>query len=220
MPLHHSVRALPDRLRDAFVPKKASIAVLLVAAAVGLAACGGSSGSGSSSPTTAAGAGTTSTAAGGTGTQSAAFVKYSACLKQHGVSFAGGGFGFGSRRQAGGSQPAGTTGTAPARPAVSAATRAKFTAARTACAKLLPKGGFGFRGGPGGGFGGNSAASAAFRNCLTIHGVKLARGNGGQPAAGVSAKLRKALTACASLRPKRSQASPSPTGTTSTNPAS
>ncbi len=93
--------------------------------------------------------------------------------------------------------------------AASAARNApKFRAAQTACAKLLPAG---FRGGfgggrGGGGFGGNSAAFAAYRNCLTLHGVKLAAGarrlrSPGRGGKEPSAKEKAALKACASLRP-------------------
>ena len=210
---------------------RSALAVLLVAGAVGLAACGG--GSGSSAGTTTATIPTTTTggaaAAGGPagGANRAAFTKYTTCLKQHGVtlpSFGNRGAGGGG----GGTPPAnGSTTTTPRRRGAfggGAFNTPKFKAAQTACAKLLPAGfagGFGRGRGPGGGFGGNSAAFAAYRNCLTLHGVKLAAGAGGfgRPGAGgakPTAKVQAALKACASLRPKFTRP---PTGT-STNPNS
>jgi hypothetical protein len=83
----------------------------------------------------------------------------------------------------------------------------------TACASLRPSG---LQAGPGGGgFGGgaaNSAAFAAYRNCLTLHGVKATAQIGGPGGATLTASEKKATTACASLRPKFQR----PTSTTST----
>jgi hypothetical protein len=210
---------------------RTALAALLVAGAVGLAACGGSSG-GSAATTTAAAGGTgtdpatastptTTTRGFGGGANAAAFTKYTSCLKQHGVTLptrrpGGGGFGGG-----GGGAPTGTNGTSTRPRGGGAFNNPKFRAAQTACAKLLPagfRGGFG--GGRGGGFGGgagNTAAFAAYRNCLTLHGVKLTAGAGGFGRPGANggakptAKMTKALKACASLRPKFTRRPPTST---------
>jgi hypothetical protein len=150
--------------------------------------------------------------------------KYTACLKQNGVTLptgrgtppAGGG-------GAGGTPPAAPTGTnggtsTTQRPAGSQGGNAKFAKAQAACAKLRPAGmragGFG---GPGGGTNANSAAFAAYRNCLTLHGVKasaLRFGGGATP----TAATKKAMTACASLRPAQSApGGTAPTTTTTTS---
>jgi hypothetical protein len=201
-----------DRLRRAFTFRGGAIAVVVVGA-IGLSACGGSSGSSATSTTTASsssGAATT-TPAGGTATNNAALARYTACLKQHGVTLPS--RGAGGAPGAGGGAPPTTTGgsaTPPQQPA-GGVNNAKFQKAQTACASLRPKGARG--GGPGFGGAQNSAAFAAYRNCLTIHGVKassLRSGNGGTAAA--SAKVKKAMTACASLRP--AQANPPATTTT------
>jgi hypothetical protein len=81
----------------------------------------------------------------------------------------------------------------------------------TACASLRPSG---LQAGPGGGApggGANSAAFAAYRNCLTLHGVK-ATAQIGPGGATLTASEKKAMTACASLRPKLT----APTTTTTT----
>jgi hypothetical protein len=174
---------------------RGALGALLLTTALAAAACGGSSGS--ASTTTAATTSTTTTAAAtaGAAATSAAMAKYSACLKQNGVTLpTGGGAPPGG---AGGAPPTGTTGARPTRPKGG---NAAFAKAQAACAKLRPAGlragGFGGRGGGGG----NTAAFAAYRNCLTLHGVKasaLQRG-GAKPTAAVT----KAMTACAGLRPK------------------
>ena len=153
----------------------------------------------------------------------AAFAKYTACLKQNGVTLPN--FGAGRPPGGGGNAP---TGTAPAPPTGTnpqggpgGFNSAAFRKAAAACAKLRPAGRGGFGGGFGGGFRGgnaqNSAAFAAYRNCLTLHGVKLTdlRRGGAAP----TAKQQKAMTACASLRPARptrpSSTTTAPTTTTS-----
>jgi hypothetical protein len=192
--------------------QRGAVAALLVTTALAAAACGGGGGSAASTGTTAA---TTTTSAAGTanGANSAAFAKYTACLKQNGVtlpSFGAGGPPGGG--VGGGGQGTAPTGTAPA-PSTGTngqggqgrsrfANTPKFQKAAAACAKLRPSGfrGGGFGGGRGGGNGQSSAAFAAYRNCLTLHGVKqsaLRTGGGASP----TAKVQKALTACASLRP-------------------
>jgi hypothetical protein len=201
---------------------------VLVLTAVGLAACGGSS---SNSAATTATTGTTTGAAaagGATGAGGAAFAKYTTCLKQHGVTLP-------TRRPGGnGAPPSGTTGATGATGRrggfFAGANSAKFRAAQTACSKLLPagfrRGGFG----GGGAGGGNTAAFAAYRNCLSLHGVKIAAGGfgrpgtqGGQGAQGApkpNAKVTKALAACASLRPKFGGGPPGSTTTTPTTTTS
>jgi hypothetical protein len=185
---------------------------LVIAGAVGLTACGGSSGSSATSTTTATSTGSTATTTptGGAATN-AAFAKYTACLKQHGVTLPGPGAG--GAPGAGGGAPPTTGGSAPpSQPPAGGFNSAKFQKAQTACAGLRPKGAR--TGGPGFGGGQNSAAFAAYRNCLTIHGVKassLRPGNGGTATA--SAKVRKAMTACASLQPARANG-PASTSTT------
>ena len=205
------------------------LAVLLVASAVGLAACGGGGGSAATTATSAIPTTTTggAGAAGGPagGPNRAAFTKYTTCLKQHGVTLPA----FGNRGAGGGgggTPPAGgAPTTTPRRGGFGAAfSNPKFRAAQAACGKLLPagaRGGFGGRGPGGGGFGGNTAAFAAYRNCLTLHGVKLGAGGFGgfgRPGAGgkaPTAKQQAALKACASLRPTFNR----PQGT-ATNPNS
>jgi hypothetical protein len=196
---------------------------LLVLTAVGLAACGGSSNSGATTATTGA------AAAGGTaGAGRAAFAKYTTCLKQHGVTlptrrpgaFGGGGNGGPPTGATGASGATGPTGRRGG--FFSGANSAKFRAAQTACSKLLPAG-FGRGGffGRAGGGGGNSAAFAAYRNCLMLHGVKIGAGFGNRGGQGVqggapkpNAKVTKALAACASLRPSFGGRPPGSTTTT------
>jgi hypothetical protein len=223
-----SGRALPRPLA-----LRSALAALLVLTAVGVAACGGSS---SNSAATTATTPTTTGAAsagGAAGAGRAAFAKYTTCLKQHGVTLPTrrpGGFGGGGN----GGPPTGATGASGATGPTgrrggffSGANSAKFRAAQTACSKLLPAG-FGrggFFGGRGGAGGGNSAAFAAYRNCLMLHGVKIGAGfgrrggQGGQGAQGApkpSAKVTSALKACASLRPSFGGRPPGSTTTTPT----
>lgn len=87
--------------------------------------------------------------------------------------------------------------------------------AESACASLRPKGGLG---------GGNNVALAAYRNCLKLHGVTLpsGRGIGGFGGSGTSTsttsdpKVKAALAACATLRPKGAFGGGFPGGTTTT----
>lgn len=173
-------------------------------------ACGGSSGS-SATSTTSGNATTASTtpAAGGTA-NNAAFAKYTACLKKNGVTLPN--FGAGGPGAGGGAPPTTTGGTPPQGGGPPGGNNAKFQKAQTACAKYRPAGARG-AGGPGFGGGQNNAAFAAYRNCLTIHGVKLSAVRPGS-ATTTNAKVQKALTACASLRPART-APPASTTTTS-----
>jgi hypothetical protein len=166
---------------------------VLVVGASSLAACGGGSGSASSSDTdTSTSTAAASTAAGGAGangTSSAAFTKYAACLKKNGVDLpAGGAPGAGNGPP---STDGGGNGATP--PAAPGGDNTKFQKAQKACASLQPAGANG--GFPGAG-GDNNAATAAFRNCLKINGVK-------DGTARTSEKFKKATAACASLLPKR-----------------
>jgi hypothetical protein len=193
-------------------------AILLVAVgATALTACGGGSGSPATSTTTSGGAAATTTATGGGAGANAAFAKYQSCMKQHGVTFRG----FGDRAPGAGgagsappSTPPGTTGGSGGGAPPQGFDNATFQKAQKACASLRPKG---FRGRRPGGFGGgqNDPAFAAYRNCLTIHGVKLTDLRPGNAGATPSAKVRKALTSCASLRPARG----APSTSTTTTPA-
>jgi hypothetical protein len=203
-------RAGRFRLARFFVSRSGA-AALVVGGAIALTACGG----GSNAPTTSttstnAGAGAATTTSGGGARTNAAFVKYTACLKEHGVTLPD--FGAGGDPGQGGPPPSttGDSGTTPQAP--SGVDNATFQKAQTACASLRPKGTR--NGGPGFGGGQNSAAFAAYRNCLTIHGVKeseLRPGAGTTP----SAKVRKAMTECASLRPARG----APPASTTTTPS-
>jgi hypothetical protein len=177
--------------------------VLLGAVPLALAACGSSSASGSSTSTTKP-------------TGAASEAAYTACLKQHGVTiptFKPGSF------PTGGTRPTFNPGSG-TRPSGSGfggfANNPAFTKAAAACKSLRPSGGFGGFGRNGaGGF--NSAAFAAYRNCLKLHGVTLPT-TFGRPAAGTgstttttvpTATEQAALAACAALRP-----TPSTTTTT------
>jgi hypothetical protein len=146
-----------------------ALAVVLV---VGLAACGGGSGK------PAAAASTTSTTTAGRGRFGAAFAAFTSCMSQHGVKLQlprrtgngprptgeagatpGGGGGF---RGGGGFFGAGTTPSS-LPPGVTAS---QYQAAVSTCRSKLPTGGFG-----GGARGG--AATAAYRSCMSDHGVTL-----------------------------------------------
>lgn len=194
--------------------QRGALGALVVTTALAAAACGGGSSSGAAATTgTTAGTTTTTSAAGAAagGRNSAAFAKYTACLKQNGVTLPN----FGGRRSPGGGQGDAPTGTTPAPPTGTTAAggqrprgafnSAAFRKASAACASLRPPGAGGFRGGFGGGQ--PSAAFAAYRNCLKLHGVTTVGGfgGGGKGAGGAAAtaKEQKALAACAGLRPAR-----------------
>jgi hypothetical protein len=183
------------------------LALLTLVLPLSAVACGSSS-SASSGTTTAA-----STTTGSASNASSTFAKYTSCLRQNGVTLPN----FG-RRGTNGAPPNGTppTGTNPDgtnRPRLSTAQRQKFQKAQTACSKYLPAGarnGRGFFGG--GGNGQNSQAFAAYRNGLKLHGVTFSAGSRPQTQ---SAKVQKAMAACASLRPAgfgRGRFGPPPTG--------
>jgi hypothetical protein len=204
--------------------QRGALGALLVTTACALAACGGGGGSAASTDTTATTTTSTTPAAGAAnGANSAAFAKYTACLKQNGVTLPsfgagrppGGADGGGPGNPPTGSVPAPPTGTNPpgGQGGPGGFDSAKFQKASAACAKLRPAGTRGFGGGFGRGNTQNNAAFAAYRNCLTLHGVKITalRQGGAAP----TAKVQKAMTACASLRPQR-QAPPASTTTAPT----
>jgi hypothetical protein len=184
--------------------QRGALGALLLSTALAAAACGGSSGSASSTSSTPA---TTSTTASGaaSGATSAALAKYTACLKQNGVTLpTGGGSPPAGAGGAGGTPPAAPTGTnggtsTTKRPTFPQGGNAKFAKAQAACAKLRPAG---LRAGRPAGATTSSAAFAAYRNCLTLHGVKATALRGGANATPTAA-TEKAMTACASLRPKQ-----------------
>jgi hypothetical protein len=177
-------------------------AVLVTVVTLGgllLAACGSAS---SASTTTTTGKGATGTAS---------ITAYFTCLKQHGVNIKIPSFGSGT----GGSLPAGAgsipTGSGPPSGFPGAGGQfnsPKFKKAAAACASLRPTGG------SGGGVSGT--AFAAYRNCLKIHGVTLAGGAGSSPTGTTlntsDPKVKVALAACASLRPKPTAPSGSSAG--------
>ncbi len=163
------------------------LAIALVGS-VALSACGGGSSSAASSTTSS-----TSAATSASSSSKASSAAFAACMQKHGVKFSGFGTGAtGGSFPTGGSSPTGGSFNSPA-----------FQKASAACASLRPKG-FGTRTG---GF--SSAASAAYRNCLKLHGVTLPSGSSGAANSTTSttlntknASVQKALAACASLRPK------------------
>ena len=137
-----------------------------------------------------------------------------ACLEKNGMTPPSGG------AAAGGS--AGTPGSVPA------AGNSTFQKALKACASLRPKGASGTHGGFGAG-GTNSAALAAYRNCLTLHGVALPGGPSASGATGSTGTtlpsardtsnptVKAALNACASLRPSGTSGTGSSSSTTTTS---
>jgi len=173
--------------------------VALVVAALALAACGGGDDSGST----------------GTATSLSAYQK---CLSDNGVTLPSGGTG---------TRPSGGTGTRPsgnpsgmptdrptARPSGSAfpggdgrgqggfvpsgVDPTKWAQAQEKCSSLRPSGQGGFGGTGQGGPGGGNGANAAYRNCLSEHGVTL---QDGQALNTADAKVVAAEKACAVLKP-------------------
>jgi hypothetical protein len=217
VPLLSYATPLSRRTRVALVVPSVLLAVASVAG------CGGSS----SKASTAAPAATGTPAAAGTTSGAAAagangFAAYTACLKKNGVTLPtgrpGGGFGARPSGAARGSRvPGGGFGGLNA-------TSGPTAAAVKACASVRPTGGFG--GGAGGGANASAIASqlAAYRGCLSDHGVTLptaaprpttsaAAGASGAPRRGAGGfggigalntadpKTAAAVKACAPLRP-------------------
>jgi hypothetical protein len=165
--------------------------------AVTVAATACGSSNGASSPTSSsAGSSSSSTTA-----SAAAFRQ---CLAENGVT-----------PPVGGAVPGGPATT----PGAGAAGNPNLQKALKACASLRPKGSRG-------GFGGNSAALAAYRNCLTLHGVSSGPASGSTIPTGSTLPsvrdtsnptVRAALSACAALRPALTHGSGSTTTTTPTS---
>jgi hypothetical protein len=165
-------------------------------AVIALAASGCSGGSGKS---VAVSATTTTTAAGAGSRGGQAFVQ---CMKSHGVTVSG----------ARGLRNGSTSTTLP--PGVSSA---QFQQALQACRSAVPAGGGNFQ---------NNPAFAAYRNCLSLHGVTVPQPGsptsssvpgGGQGFGGLdrtNPTVQAALQACAALRPAGG-----PGGSTTTTPA-
>lgn len=127
--------------------------------------------------------------------------KFESCLKQHGVKtpFAGAG------GPPEGSQPSGTVPSGGGAPGGFKGSP-KTLKAMKACSHLLPAGsGFGS---PPGSSTGASSALAAFRNCMTLNHVTLAKGAYGNTksstnvTATTSATYKKAYSSCSTLLPK------------------
>ncbi len=183
---------------DGVRPYRRLAVVLVGIVPLALAACGASTASGSSTSTTKPSGRASETA-------------YTNCLKQHGVTlpnFTPGSF------PTGGTRPTFTPGSAGGPGGFRS--NPKFAAAAAACKSLRPAGGFGgFGRGGSGGF--NSAAFAAYRNCLKLHGVTLPTPGsrttaGSTPSTTIdqsSSTYQAAVQACAALRP-----TPSTTTTT------
>jgi hypothetical protein len=197
--------------RESSRPKRLGlfIALPLIAVAVLATACGGGSTKTSSSTTPS-----TTTPAGSTAAGSRA--KFTQCLESHGVpaSVASAGFGRRGAGGAGGSTSSSTTGGSSTN---RSSLFTQYQSAFTACRSDLPAGA-----GRPGNF--NSAAFAAYRNCLEIHGVTIPTTtpgssgtgggfSGGLGAASQSPAFQAAQKACASLLPAR------PSSSTTTPPA-
>jgi hypothetical protein len=116
------------------------------------------------------------------------------------------GSGFGS-----GKRPTGTSTGTP--PAGGFGGNSKASAALQACASLRPAGsGFGGGAGPGA----SSTQLAAFRNCMTLHGVTIStKTTGGAPSTNSAVtstpKYKSAFAACSSLIPSTAKTPTTPT---------
>ncbi len=175
------------RARGGFL--SALTVVLVVALSGGTLIIGGTAASASSKGTTNA-------------STKKALKKFEKCLTKHGVksSFPGAGAGGPPNGAPSGTFPAG--GGAPGGFKISK----RFQKAIKACSHLLPAGSqFGVGSGPPPN---GSTAFAAFRNCMTLNHVTLARGSFGakSPTSSVtptsSSTYKKAYTSCSSLLPK------------------
>lgn len=191
--------------------RRLSVGVAMVAIALLAAACGGVASSSSSTTTTTKAPSTPSSSTPSSSSSSTASeTAFRSCLERNGVT-----------------PSSGSTPT----PGGAAAGNPNFQTALKACASLRPKG----TGGTGGGFGGGGATStadAAYRNCLTLHGVSLpSRGSTSTTTtiAGVTTTtlpnvtdtsnptVEAALSACASLKPASTSSPSSSSSTTTTS---
>ena len=198
------------RLLDRPVRRAAIAAGSCLLVARGLAACGSSGGDSGSSASQSAGADS--------------FAAYQQCLSEHGVTLPSRGAGGQPGQPGEGGVPSGMPtdlpsgmpsgmpsggpgeGGVPGGVLPSGIDSSAFSAASEACASLRPTGG---PGGPGGGAGQgiDQSALAAYRSCLTDHGVT-ATGRLDQLST-TDPTVAKALETCAPLRPTPSAASPS-----------
>jgi hypothetical protein len=169
--------------------------VALAAVALALAACGGSSGDDNSGSTAGD-----------------AMSAYQKCLSDNGVTLPSGG-----TRPSGGARPSGMPTDRPTvRPSGTAfpgggggqggfvpqgVDPTKWAQAQEKCSSLRPTGQGGFGGNDQGGPGGGNGANAAYRNCLSEHGVTI---QDGQPLNTADAKVVAAEKACAVLKPSAS----------------
>ena len=174
-----------------------------VAGSIALAACGGGG-------TSATGASPTTTAPSG----SASLTSYVQCLESHGVpssvaSTFGQRRGFGRGGASGSSSSESVPPASPPQSFTRPTIPSQYQAAVQACRSLRPS----FGGGLGGGI--NSAAFAAYRNCLQLHGVTLPTPSTGGGQAGATGpgglfsqlqnnpNFKAAQQACAALAPTR-----------------
>lgn len=183
--------------------RTAGLAVLVIGVVpTTLAACSSAAASGS----------TTSKPSG-----AASSTAYFDCLKQHGVtlpSFTPG--------TSGSTRPSFVPGSGftPGSGGGGFRSNPTFEKAATACKSLRPSGGFGGFGGFGGSGGFNSSAFAAYRNCLSLHGVTLPTRTPGTAASSTppstfdesSPTVKAAMQACAALRPSAPSSSTTTTG--------
>lgn len=143
------------------------------------------------------------------------FAAYQSCLAQHGItlpsqgqgrSFPSGSRSPGGMPEGGGAPPSGAPqgdqsgrgGGGFGNFVPEGVDQETWQKAQEACASVRPTGGPGGFGGGGGG--GNDSAFAAYRNCLTEHGVSASAG-AGQRLNTADAKVAAAEKACAALRP-------------------
>ncbi|MFC7481467.1 hypothetical protein ACFQX7_17500 [Luedemannella flava] len=148
------------------------------------------------------GDGTTTSSGDGQG----GFAAYQSCLAQHGVTLPSRGQGQprpsgdrspGGSPEGGGAPPSGAPRGGPGGFMPEGVDRETWRKAREACASVLPSDGPG--GGPGGFGGGSNSALAAYRNCLSEHGVTMSAGPGQLNTA--DPNVAEAEKACAALRP-------------------
>lgn len=185
------------------LPTRATAVLGTLALAGVLAGCSGGASSASATAASTSSA-TASTNAGGQ--RGAGFAAYSACLSQHGITLPSGRASdrpTGQFTAAPTARPSGGFGFAPP----SGVSSSAFAAAQQACASLRPTGRFGGAAG--------FTALAAFRSCMSDHGVSLPSTG---PVLGTLSttdpKVSSALSICRPLLPSRPGA-PSPTTTTS-----
>jgi hypothetical protein len=138
------------------------VLAVVVTAVVALAGCGGGSSKAKTTPTSNAASSASGT---GSGANRQALQAYRTCLSQHGVTGFGG---FDGRRRGANGTPPSTSTPPTSRAPLTAAQRAKLQAAQQACQSQLPKGFAQQR----------QQDLAAYRSCMSDHGVKLPANDG------------------------------------------